>query len=99
MTPEPAACPLCRADAEYVQLDIVRKHFKCPECFEFVLWRDAELQMPRRAQTTTERFAGEAKATTHPDFVYVISGRTPGADPAHVDLVGRAQLRSIALAP
>ena len=89
-------CPLCRRSALVASIDLHRKHYKCSACGEFVVLRSAERRLAKAASTTLERYANEVRATTNPDYIYVIAGPTPDA-PAHVDLQGESRLRADAL--
>lgn len=91
-------CPLCGQTAKFAQIDSVRKHFRCPQCTEFLLWADAELSLPQRAPFVREGLAAEVKNTTDPNSLYVIRQRFPDSAP-HIDLEGRSLPRSQALAP
>ena len=91
-------CPLCAGPAEFIQINLHRKHFKCQSCTEFVLWRNVEGHLARMASSERQKFSASAKATTNPNYIYVISSRLPKSPP-HIDIEGRVLLRSEALAP
>lgn len=45
------------------------------------VWRAAEAILAEAASTTLERYANEVRATTNPDYIYVIKGPDPDALP------------------
>ena len=90
-------CPLCTGPANFIHVDLRRKHFKCKLCTEFVLWRSAESRLRGSAKQTLQNLAAACRQTTNPEYIYVIKDPKDATQP-HVDLQGEAQLRSMALA-
>jgi hypothetical protein len=94
---ENSTCPLCDGPAQSADIGWTKRHFKCRLCTEFVLWLSVEARLARMARSERQNFSASAKATTDPNFIYVISGRLPESPP-HIDIEGNAQLRSEAVA-
>ena len=95
---EESTCPLCDGPTQSADVGWTRRHFKCQLCTEFVLWRSVEGPLARMVRSERQNLSAAAKATTNVNFIYVISGRLPESPP-HIDIEGRPQLRSEALAP
>jgi predicted RNA-binding Zn-ribbon protein involved in translation (DUF1610 family) len=91
------SCPLCNMAAQFSQIDLQRKHFKCSSCGEYLLWREAEKWLNGRATTTLEHYAKYVRANQGPDVLYVISAPLPDSPP-HIEIEGNARSRSEALA-
>lgn len=88
-------CPLCGAIT--TESDPIKggsyRHYRCSNCAEFVIAADAEASMSHWTKTTRDQLIQEAKATTRPEYIYVITAQ-PQPGTTGPWLQGAPQLRS-----